>query len=152
QLRKSSGRGVQSGPSQSRRRRRSTARGWRRSAVSRRRGRRPWRRGRRPWRRGAPALERRPDCKRGTQRGDDMVMTRALLYSRRSPSQELLAALAAMLLTFAPASIALAQQTYKAPQEAVDALVAAATNSDQKAALVVLGRDGADIISSGDKV
>jgi hypothetical protein len=49
-------------------------------------------------------------------------------------------------------STALAQQNYKTPQEAVDALVATARSGDQKAALVVLGREGADVISSGDKV
>ena len=49
-------------------------------------------------------------------------------------------------------SFALAQQDYKTPQAAVDALVAAAKSSDQKAALVVLGHHGEDIISSGDKV
>ena len=46
--------------------------------------------------------------------------------------------------------MALAQQGYKTPQEAVDALVASAKTDDQKAALVVLGREGEDIISSGD--
>jgi len=49
-------------------------------------------------------------------------------------------------------SPALAQQDYKTPQDAVDALVATARSGDQKAALVVLGREGEDIISSGDKV
>ena len=50
------------------------------------------------------------------------------------------------------ASIACAQQNYKSPEAAVDALVATAKSDDMKAALVVLGRDGEDIISSGDKV
>jgi hypothetical protein len=59
---------------------------------------------------------------------------------------------AAAILLFAMASVASAQQDYKTPQEAVDALVATAKSGDQKAALVVLGRDGEDIISSGDKV
>ena len=54
--------------------------------------------------------------------------------------------------SLAASSAALAQQDYKTPQEAVDALVATAKSGDQKAALVVLGRDGQDIISSGDKV
>ena len=53
---------------------------------------------------------------------------------------------------FATASVALAQQDYKTPQDAVDALVATARSGDQKAALVVLGHGGEDIISSGDKV
>src|SRR5579863_7555302 len=49
-------------------------------------------------------------------------------------------------------SAALAQQDYKTPQAAVDALVATAKSGDEKAALVVLGHAGEDIISSGDKV
>ena len=69
---------------------------------------------------------------------------------------KILQVLAAILVvTWTPivaSSIALAQQDYKTPQDAVDALVATAKSGDQKAALVVLGRDGEDIISSGDKV
>jgi hypothetical protein len=57
---------------------------------------------------------------------------------------------AIVLVTLATAAVA--QQNYKTPQEAVDALVATAKSGDQKAALVVVGRDGEDIISSGDKV
>ncbi len=52
----------------------------------------------------------------------------------------------------ASASVAAAQEDYKTPQDAVDALVTAARSGDMKAALVVLGRDGGDIISSGDEV
>jgi hypothetical protein len=62
---------------------------------------------------------------------------------------------AILVVTWMPivaSSIALAQQDYKTPQDAVDALVATARSGDQKAALVVLGRSGEDIISSGDKV
>jgi Protein of unknown function (DUF2950) len=66
-------------------------------------------------------------------------------------------ALTAAVIVAASASIAMssrafAQEDYKTPQAAVDALVATARSGDQKAALVVLGRDGEDIISSGDKV
>jgi hypothetical protein len=64
----------------------------------------------------------------------------------------MLTSLAAASLIVASASIAVAQQTYKTPEAAVDAFVAAARSGDQKAALTVLGRDGEDIISSGDKV
>ncbi len=60
--------------------------------------------------------------------------------------------LAAALLLAAATSAAFAQQDYKTPQDAVDALVASAKSGDEKAALVVLGQDGQDIISSGDKV
>jgi hypothetical protein len=52
----------------------------------------------------------------------------------------------------ATSSVALAQEDYKTPQGAVDALVATARSGDEKAALVVLGRGGDDIISSGDEV
>jgi hypothetical protein len=52
----------------------------------------------------------------------------------------------------ASASVAFAQQDYRSPQEAVDALLAAAKSDDPKAALAVFGRDGEEIISSGDKV
>ena len=69
----------------------------------------------------------------------------------------MLTSLSAALLLAASASIAtssfaLAQQDYKTPQDAVDAIVATANSGDQKAALVVLGRGGEDIVSSGDKV
>lgn len=55
-------------------------------------------------------------------------------------------------LTFTPASTANAQQPFKTAQEAADALVNAARSGDQKNILNVLGRDGADIVSSGDAV
>jgi len=54
--------------------------------------------------------------------------------------------------SIATSSLALAQEDYKTPKALVDALVATAKSGDQKAALVVLGHDGEDIISSGDKV
>jgi hypothetical protein len=58
---------------------------------------------------------------------------------------------AAFLLT-ASAVGAFAQQDYKTPQDAADALVGAAKVGDINAALNVLGRGGKDILSSGDKV
>jgi hypothetical protein len=64
----------------------------------------------------------------------------------------MLTGLTAAVLIAASASMAVAQQSYKSPDAAVDALVATAKSGDKKAALVVLGRDGKDIISSGDKV
>src|SRR5262249_25132511 len=63
-----------------------------------------------------------------------------------------LASLTAAMLAFAIASVASAQQSFKSPEEAVDALVSAARAGDRKAVLTVLGRDGADIVSSGDAV
>jgi hypothetical protein len=77
--------------------------------------------------------------------------TKLSLLFRCAPALALLLLLTATTL-LSPLSIALAQQGYKTPQEAVDALVASAKIDDQKAALVALGRDGEDIISSGDKV
>jgi hypothetical protein len=75
----------------------------------------------------------------------------SFFYLRCVPRFVLLLSLTTAALLSA-ASTALAQKTYKTPQDAVDALVASAKADDQKAALVVLGRDGEDIISSGDKV
>ena len=60
--------------------------------------------------------------------------------------------LLAMSVSFVAPSIALAQQDYKSPQDAAEALATTARTGDPKEALVVLGRDGEDIISSGDKV
>jgi len=62
------------------------------------------------------------------------------------------AIIVAASLSIATSSCAFAQEDYNTPQAAVDALVATARSGDQKAALVVLGREGEDIISSGDKV
>jgi hypothetical protein len=81
-----------------------------------------------------------------------MIATRSLRNSRSTPFLEMLTSLAAVILLLAMASVAGAQQTYKTPDAAVDALVASARTGDEKAALAVLGRDGEDIISSGDKV
>jgi hypothetical protein len=67
-------------------------------------------------------------------------------------SARLAASLAAMMFFFATASIAIAQQDYKTPQDAADALAVAVKSGEAKAILTVLGRDGEDIISSGDKV
>jgi hypothetical protein len=80
-----------------------------------------------------------------------MVTIRSLPHSHSKLSPMLLAALVgAMFLAMAPA--ARAQQNYKTVDAAVDALVATAKSGDEKAALVVLGPGGDDIISSGDSV
>jgi hypothetical protein len=57
---------------------------------------------------------------------------------------------AMFMLVMAP--IANAQQSFKTPEEAVDALVNAARGGDAKGVIAVLGREGADIASSGDPV
>ena len=62
------------------------------------------------------------------------------------------ALLIAALVVAVSSTAAFAQQDYKSPQDAVDALVATARSGDLKAALDVLGKDGEDILSSGDKV
>lgn len=53
------------------------------------------------------------------------------------------------LTTLTPA---VAQESFKTPDAAADALANAARNNDRAAILNVLGRDGADIASSGDTV
>jgi hypothetical protein len=62
-----------------------------------------------------------------------------------------LASLSATVLLLA-ASVAWAQQSYKTPEEAADALAAAARAGNRGGVVAILGRDGADIASSGDEV
>jgi Protein of unknown function (DUF2950) len=72
------------------------------------------------------------------------------ILSLTNPISFLVASLTSAVLTLAMAPVANAQQSFKTAQEAVDALVSAAKTGDRKAVLTVLGRDGADIVSSGD--
>jgi len=58
----------------------------------------------------------------------------------------------AAIFAFAMVSVANAQQSFKTTEEAADALIGAARAGDRKGLLTVLGRDGADIVSSGDAV
>jgi hypothetical protein len=58
----------------------------------------------------------------------------------------------AAIFAFAMVSVANAQQSFKTTEEAADALIGAARAGDRKGVLTVLGRDGADILSSGDAV
>jgi hypothetical protein len=76
------------------------------------------------------------------------------ILSLTNPTSSLarLASLIAAVLAFAMASMANAQQSFKTAEEAVDALVRAAKSGDRKRILIVLGSDGADIVSSGDPV
>jgi hypothetical protein len=62
------------------------------------------------------------------------------------------ASLIAALLALGMVPVAHAQQSFKTPEEAAEALVAAARSGDRNAIVTVLGRDGADIASSGDGV
>jgi hypothetical protein len=75
-------------------------------------------------------------------------MTKAL----RRLSAALTFGVIASLLTFAPVSTAIAQQSFKTAEAAVDALVNAARSNDKKALTEVLGRGSSDIVSSGDSV
>jgi len=52
----------------------------------------------------------------------------------------------------ASVSVASAQQSFKSPEEAVAALVSATKDNWPKGVVTVLGADGADIVSSGDKI
>ena len=58
----------------------------------------------------------------------------------------------AAALIVASASVASAQQSFKSPEDAVAALVSATKDNWPKGVVTVLGRDGIDIVSSGDKV
>ncbi len=61
-------------------------------------------------------------------------------------------ALTTTVITFALVSVAAAQQSFKTPGEAAEALVAAARAGDRKGVLAVLGPSAADLVSSGDPV
>jgi hypothetical protein len=76
------------------------------------------------------------------------------ILSSTNPTLSLarLALLTAAIFAFAVASVANAQQPFKTAEEAADALVSAARTGDRNRLLTVLGRDGADIVSSGDAV
>jgi hypothetical protein len=58
----------------------------------------------------------------------------------------------AAIVVLASASAANAQQPFKSPEDAAGALVSAIKDDWPKGAVAVLGADGADIVSSGDKV
>jgi hypothetical protein len=79
-----------------------------------------------------------------------MITTLPSTNPASSPAR--LASLTAAVLAFAMASAAHAQQSFKTMEEAADALVSAARTGDRKRILTVLGRGGADIVSSGDAI
>jgi hypothetical protein len=58
----------------------------------------------------------------------------------------------AATVILASVSTASAQQSFKSPEDAVAALVSATKDNWPKGVMTVLGKDGADIVSSGDKV
>ena len=63
-----------------------------------------------------------------------------------------LASFIAVVFAFATPSGSNAQESFKTAEEAAEALVSAARTGDRKGILTVLGRDGADIVSSGDAI
>jgi hypothetical protein len=69
----------------------------------------------------------------------------------RAASARAVGAISALLLC-AMVCAAGAQEAFKTPDEAADALARAARGADRAAILAVLGPDGADIVSSGDEV
>jgi hypothetical protein len=85
---------------------------------------------------------------KGTPEINEVVMKKILAIATSLTAAVLVVASASI----AASSVALAQQDYKTPQDAAGALADTAKSGDQKAALIVLGRGGEDIISSGDKV
>jgi hypothetical protein len=64
----------------------------------------------------------------------------------------MLARCAAVAVLLASASVANAQQSFKSPEDAAAALASATKDSWPKGVIGVLGPDGVDIVSSGDKV
>jgi len=82
-----------------------------------------------------------------------MTTIRSVAHERGTlwPSAAALMTAGAIAL-LATASAVEAQQSYQTPDEAAAALVSAVRADDQNAELAVLGLDGDDIVSSGDKV
>jgi Protein of unknown function (DUF2950) len=81
-----------------------------------------------------------------------MITTRFLPHSRHTLELGLLASLATATFLFATVPLAVAQETYKTPEDAAAALLAAAKSGDKQDALKVFGPDGEEIVSSGDPV
>src|SRR5258708_31715870 len=72
-------------------------------------------------------------------------------YQRtRSPARVALSG--ALLLVCALASAAGAQPSFKTAEKAAEALADAARTGDRRSVVAVLGRDGVDIVTSGDDV
>jgi hypothetical protein len=81
-----------------------------------------------------------------------MIPIRFLPHFRHTLWLGLLASLATATFLFATVPFAVAQETYKTPEDAAAALLAAAKSGDKQDALKVFGPDGEGIISSGDPV
>ena len=63
-----------------------------------------------------------------------------------------MASLAAVMFVTGSMSVASAQQLFRTPEEAVNALVSATKNAWPQGVTTVLGRGGVDVVLSGDKV
>jgi Protein of unknown function (DUF2950) len=72
--------------------------------------------------------------------------------SHRAQFLARVASVAAALLAIGMASVTSAQQSFHTPDDAVNALVGAVRVGDRAGILSVLGREGVDIVSSGDDV
>jgi hypothetical protein len=81
-----------------------------------------------------------------------MITLLSFINAHRTSCLARVALLTAAMLVLVMVSAASAQQSFKTAEEAAEALVKAAKSGDRKAILAVLGRDGADIVSSGDPV
>src|SRR4051794_9333489 len=80
--------------------------------------------------------------------GDIMMTIVSSMLRAASPAR----LLGAAMLVLALSGAAAAQQSYKTPEEAAEALASAARSGDRKALLTVLGQGGANIVQSGDAV
>jgi hypothetical protein len=78
-------------------------------------------------------------------------ITRGLSLFTRVVAMLLCACLCTVALAAAPAQ-RVSQKTFASPQEAVDALVAAAKAGDRAGVIAILGPDAANYVSSGDAV
>jgi hypothetical protein len=84
---------------------------------------------------------------------EDAMTTCPLNRQRKRSFRECwLGTFAAGVFAVIAVSAAQAQQAYRTPDEAINTLVTAVKANDAKGILTVLGRDGSDIISSGDDV
>jgi hypothetical protein len=93
--------------------------------------------------------DHRPDPALMPWTSEDAMITN---FPLTNPISSLARLLTAAAFAIAMVSVANAQQSFKTPEEAVDALVSASKARDRKGVLTVLGPDAADIVSSGDEV
>lgn len=78
-----------------------------------------------------------------------MTMLSMLDFTTRVTNAALVFAVTLMIAAASPAQ---AQQSFKTPEEAVEALVSASKSGDRTSVLMVLGPGAADLVSSGDEI